>query len=59
MKTLAKQLNKTVSSRFNGAPCAYFDGVFDYFNLNEESYHGKFTGQKWNGPCVKIYLNIG
>ena len=41
------------NSKFNGAPCAYFDGIFDYFNLNEEAYHAKFKGQKWNGPCVE------
>lgn len=41
---------------FNGAPCAFFDGMFDYFNLNEVEYKAKFPGQKWNGPCVKILL---
>ena len=38
--------------KFNGAPCAYFDGVFDYFNINEQAYHAKFEGMKWNGPCA-------
>ncbi len=35
MKLLAKARNQKVPNKFNGAPCAYFDGVFDYFNLNE------------------------
>lgn len=57
MKTLAAQTNRTLNKKYNGAPCAYFDGVFDYFNKNQEAYHAKFTGQKWNGPCVIINLN--
>lgn len=59
MKTLAKQLNKKVGGKFNGAPCAYFDGIFDYFNIHEVNYHAKFSGQKWNGPCVLIYPKLG
>jgi hypothetical protein len=35
-----------------GAPCAYFDGVFDYFNLHDKEYHSKWAGQVWNGPCA-------
>lgn len=52
MKSIAKQTNTTVRPRFNGAPCAYFDGVYDYFNINEVAYHAKFSQQKWNGPCA-------
>ena len=56
MKSIAKQTNTTVRPRFNGAPCAYFDGVYDYFNINEVAYHAKFSQQKWNGPCVHFKL---
>lgn len=45
--------------KFNGAPCAYFDGVYDYFNKNEEQFHAKFKGMVWNGPCVLIFLDLG
>ena len=38
--------------KFNGAPCAYFDGIFDYFNLNEKEFHAKDPNMKWNGPCA-------
>lgn len=41
-------------SKYNGnAPCAYFDGVFSYFNANAEAYHAKFKGMTWNGPCAE------
>lgn len=46
----AKRFNET--PKFNGAPCAYFDGIYDYFNTNEEQFHAKFKGMVWNGPCV-------
>ena len=23
------------TAEFNGAPCAYFDGIYDYFHLND------------------------
>jgi hypothetical protein len=36
----------------SNAPCAYFDGVFNYFNLNDAAYHAKFKGMQWNGPCA-------
>ena len=40
--------------RYNGdAPCAFFDGVFAYFNLNSEAYNAKFKGMTWNGPCAE------
>jgi hypothetical protein len=32
---IKKQLNpKFEIPKFNGAPCAFFDGIHDYFNLN-------------------------
>ena len=40
-------------SKFNGAPCAFFDGIHDYFNLNEIAWKSK-AGQEWNGPCASI-----
>ena len=42
------------TAKFNGAPCAFFDGIHDYFNLNEEAYKAKFPGMHWNGPCASI-----
>lgn len=36
----------------SSAPCAYFDGVFNYFNLNNAAYRAKFPTMKWNGPCA-------
>lgn len=59
MKTLSKTRKTKIPERFNGAPCAYFDGVFNYFNINEVAYHAKVTGQKWNGPCVQYIANSG
>jgi serine carboxypeptidase-like clade 2 len=45
--------------RYNGAPCAFFDGIHDYFNLNEVEFKAKFPGQRWNGPCAEnITYNI-
>lgn len=45
--------------KFNGAPCAFFDGIHDYFNLNDEAFKAKFPGQQWNGPCAEnITYNI-
>lgn len=41
------------SSKYNGnAPCAYFDGISDYFNINAEAYKAKWKGMNWNGPCA-------
>ena len=57
-KLLAKARNEE-KSRFNGAPCSYFDGVFNYFNLNVDAFHPKDTGMKWNGPCLEdIHYDI-
>lgn len=54
LNILAQARNQ--SARYNAAPCAYFDGVFDYFNQNEEAYHVKWSGMKWNGPCVNYSI---
>lgn len=35
----------------NGAPCAFFDGLLDYFTAHSKEYHAQ-DGMKWNGPCV-------
>lgn len=53
---LAKARGQQAPKRYNGAPCAYFDGIFDYFNINEVAYHAKVVGGKWNGPCVLFYF---
>ena len=42
---------KEQKPRFNGAPCSYFDGVFNYFSLNSAEFHAKDSGMKWLGPC--------
>lgn len=49
-KMMAKA-KKEQKPRFNGAPCAYFDGVFNYFNLNSAEFHARSTDMKWLGPC--------
>jgi hypothetical protein len=47
------------TNKFNGAPCAFFDGIHDYFNLNEVEFKAKFPGMEWNGPCAEnITYNI-
>lgn len=36
MKMLAKARGEeNKKAKFNGAPCAYFDGVYAYFNLHK------------------------
>lgn len=50
--------NPPPPGKYNGAPCAFFDGIHDYFNLNEEAYHAKFPGQKWNGPCAELHYSV-
>ena len=42
------------TAEFNGAPCAFFDGMYDYFNLNAEAWKAKNPGAAWNGPCASI-----
>jgi len=46
-------------AEFNGAPCAYFDGMLNYFNLHEKEFKAKWDNQHWNGPCVFIITNLG
>jgi hypothetical protein len=46
--------------KFDGVPCAYFDGMYQYFNIHYEEYHAKERAgfkNKWDGPCV-IILDI-
>ena len=52
--TLANSINENpqMNKGFNGAPCAYFDGMYQYFNAHVEDFHGE-TGMKWNGPCAE------
>lgn len=39
--------------KYNGnAPCAFFDGMYSYFNTNADAYHSKWKGMTWNGPCA-------
>lgn len=45
-----------MSQKYNGAPCAYFDGVYNYFNINANAYHRAFPSQIWNGPCVILWI---
>ena len=46
------------NSKFNGAPCAYFDGIYEYFNAHGEEFHAE-AGMKWNGPCVYFIFYLG
>lgn len=46
----------------NGAPCAFFDGLVDYFTAHGKEYNA-IDGTKWNGPCAeditgKYYINV-
>ena len=50
-KMLAKARGEQ-KAKFNGAPCAYFDGLFNYFNSNAEAYHAQNASRTWNGPCA-------
>ena len=38
---------------FNDTPCAYFDGMYEYFNAHAQEFHAE-AGMKWNGPCVHL-----
>ena len=51
---IANSINKGSSAKkgFNGAPCAYFDGMYQYFNAHVSEYHAE-EGRKWNGPCAE------
>jgi serine carboxypeptidase-like clade 2 len=44
--------NSFTQGKYNGAPCSYFDGMLNYFGLHEVEYRAKWSGQRWNGPCV-------
>ena len=35
----------------NGATCAFFDGMRDYFKAHQREYH---SSVEWNGPCVQL-----
>lgn len=46
-------------NKFNGAPCAYFDGLYQYFNVHYRDFHADVRyneTNKWNGPCVPHYF---
>lgn len=43
--------------KFNGAPCAYFDGLRQYFNMSTVEYNAKWANMTWNGPCVRAVLH--
>jgi hypothetical protein len=43
------------SGKFNGATCAYLDGIYEYFNAHGEEFHAG-ASTKWNGPCVDLCL---
>lgn len=50
-KTQAQVLQKVAGSNTKyGAPCVYFDGMFKYFNMNEESFNAPLKAI-WKGPC--------
>ena len=55
LNKLKKQLSSgpSIREKYNGAPCAFFDGIHDYFHLNEVDFHAAFEGQTWNGPCAE------
>ena len=56
MKRLAEQNpDKGFVPKYNGAPCSYFTGMLNYFNLNSAAFNAlNKTEHKWNGPCVKL-----
>lgn len=43
---------KNTTKLYGGAPCLYFDGVYNYFNIHDIEYKAKWSGMNWNGPCV-------
>lgn len=46
--------NGSYDDGFNSPTCAYFDGLYDYFNAHVKEFNG-VAGLTWNGPCVMIY----
>lgn len=55
-KSISRMRGENTTSKYNGAPCCYFDGMFNYFNLHATEYHAKWPGMTWNGPCVICLL---
>lgn len=51
LKNIARNGQFQEEKGFNGAPCMYFDGMFEYFNAHVKEYHGE-DGMTWEGPCV-------
>ena len=49
---MGKNDYKLKLNQYNGAPCAYFDGVHEYFHLNDREWKAKTPGMRWNGPCA-------
>jgi hypothetical protein len=47
---------KKPAKLYGGAPCLYFNGVYDYFNFHGASYKSKWPTMTWNGPCVNNIL---
>lgn len=35
------KIGASKSSKFNGAPCAYFDGVYQYFTTHITEFHAE------------------
>jgi hypothetical protein len=53
-----KSINAGITPKdliYNDSTCAYFNGIHDYFNNNDEAFHAKFKGQPFNGPCVSSH----
>lgn len=44
---------KSSTKMYGGAPCLYFDGVYDYFNLHNAQYKAQWPSMTWNGPCAE------
>lgn len=41
-------------NKYNGnAPCAFFDGLYSYFNTHSDLFYAKWKGMTWNGPCAE------
>lgn len=55
LKNIARNGQFQEDKDFNGAPCMYFDGMFEYFNAHVKDYHGE-DGMTWEGPCVFFVL---
>lgn len=51
LRNIAANKGRYEPAGSNGAPCAFFDGLLDYFTAHGKEYHA-LDGMKWNGPCV-------